>query len=366
MAGLRGWRVGVLSGSVKAQLYATTTSLVLVAALTAGLAALQRVVAVETVTIIYLIPVLVGAIRGGVVPALVAAVAAVGASAFFFYEPIYDFRVHNPIHLIDLALFIIVAVVTGRLATNVRQAKMRAEAESLREALIGSVSHELRTPLASILGAASVLAQSRAIADEAKLSGLVGVVREEAERLDADIGNLLEATRISSEGLRPHPEWVDPGDIVNAAIERKRRLLAGHPLKVVVTTDLPLVHIDSVLVEKALGQLVENAAKYSAAGSPIDLVASLAGDMVRIDVRDQGIGLTMEEREKIWERFYRSARHAGRVPGSGLGLWIARALVTACEGRVEASSAGVGRGATLSIYLPVRLHAGSPPEEADE
>ena len=354
------------SESVRATAAATALALVLVAALTAALAALQRFTAVETVTILYLIPVLVGAIRGGVVPAVVAAVAAVAASAFFFYEPLYDFRVHNPIHLIDLVLFIIVAVVTGQLATRVRRARMRAEADALREALIGSVSHELRTPLSSILGSASILAESQVVANDARLSALVRVLREEAERLDNDIQNLLDATRISSEGIRPRVEWVDPADIVNAAVAHKRRLVSPDQVEVAVADDLPLVRVDSSMLQKALSQLIENAIKYSPAGAPIRISAEPAGPDVRIAVKDEGAGLSADELERIWDRFYRSPRHRERIAGSGLGLWIARALVAACGGRVEALSAGAGRGATLSIYLPVRREAEPPPLESPD
>src|SRR5262245_24683937 len=136
-----------------------TVALALLGVLTAALAMLQQFADVGTVTITYLIAVLFAATHGGVFAALVTALAAIGAAAFFFYEPIYDFRVYNPIHLLDLVLFIIVAVVTGKLATDARKAKMREQADALREALIGSVSHELRTPLSSIVGTASVLAQ---------------------------------------------------------------------------------------------------------------------------------------------------------------------------------------------------------------
>ena len=218
--------------------------LVLVALLTVALGALSRFVDVETVTTIYLIPVLVGAIRGGVVPAVITAISSMAAAAFFFYPPIYDFRVHNPIHVIDLVLFIIVAVVTGQLAANVRKARMREQADVLREALIGSVSHELRTPLSTVLGTASVLAQSQEIAASARLAPLVQGLREEAERLNDHIQNLLDASRISSEGIRPQSEWIDPGDVVNTAVEHKRRLLSGHQVKVTVPEDLPLLQVE--------------------------------------------------------------------------------------------------------------------------
>jgi K+-sensing histidine kinase KdpD len=328
-------------------------SLGLLAFLTMGMIALQRFADVGTVTIIYLIAVLFAAIRGGIVPAVITALAAIGAAAFFFYAPIYDFRVHSPIHLIDLVLFIIVAVVTGKLATDVRKAKLREQEDALREALIGSVSHELRSPLASILGSASILAESPQVAADARNASLVKTLSEEAERLNDQIQDLLDSTRISSEGIRPRMEWVDPGDIVNAAIDRKRRLLAAHRLNVVVEEDLPFVYIDPTLIEKALGHFIENAVKYSPSASSIEIRAERSGGMLRFAVKDDGVGLSQEERKHIWERFYRSPRHRDIIPGSGLGLWISRALVTACNGHVESFSAGIGRGSTLSLYLPL-------------
>jgi K+-sensing histidine kinase KdpD len=364
LSGVRAFGARVPGASGRAALSAIGVSLMLSAVLTAGLIAASWLVDVEHVTIIYLIPVLVAAIRGGVMPAVISALVGIAASAFFFYPPIYDFRVHNPEHIIDLILFVFVAVVTGKLAADVRQARMRAQTDALREALIGSVSHELRTPLSSIMGSASVLAQSPQIAKDERLSPLVGVLREETERLNDHIQNLLDATRISNEGIRPHAQWVDPCDIVNAAVEHKRRLLDGHELKITVADDVPLVHVDALLIEKALGQLLENAMKYSAPGSPIEITAEQRERAVWLEVRDHGAGLAADELERVWERFYRSPRHRDRIAGSGLGLWIARALVTACGGSVQASSAGIGRGALLSIHLPVQPHA--EPEHIDD
>ncbi len=113
-------------------------------------------------------------------------------------------------------------------ARALNDARMRSETELLREALIGSVSHELRTPLASILGAATVLSKSAAVAKDERLTSLAGVVRDEAERLNNDIQNLLDATRISRQQIRPRQEWIEPQDIVNSALERRRRRLSGH------------------------------------------------------------------------------------------------------------------------------------------
>ena len=148
-------------------------------------------------------------------------------------------------------------------AHAITEARMRSQTEQLREALIGSVSHELRTPLASIMGAATVLGAAPALKDDKKLQALVHDVRNEAERLNNDIQNLLDASRISSDGVMPHMEWADPADIVNSAIERCRNRLSGHSLAIDLPQDLPLVHVDPVLVKQALVQLFDNAVKYS-------------------------------------------------------------------------------------------------------
>ncbi len=340
-------------------------ALAMVAAATIVIALLRQIVAISYVSIVYLVPVFIAAMRLGLVPALAAAVAGVAASMYFFYPPIYSFRIADPQHILDLVLFVMVAVVISRLATSylsvVAEARMRQETDLLREALIGSVSHELRTPLASILGAATVLVETPTVAGDARLKMLAGIIRDEAERLDGDIQNLLDSSRVARDGVRPHRQWCDPADIVNAAIERRRRRLAGHDVRLDVARDLPLVDVDALLIEQALGHLLDNAGKYSAAGTVIRVAARRLPDEVAFSVADQGPGLTEEERARAGERFFRGPRHATTLPGSGLGLWIARAFVTANGGSLDAQSPGPGQGATFSIRLPAAGSASGPP-----
>ena len=243
------------------------------------------------------------------------------------------------------------------------QAKMRSETELLREALIGSVSHELRTPLASILGAATVLSQSPAIANDERLNSLASVVRDEAERLNNDIQNLLDATRISREQIKPRMEWIEPSDIVNSALERRRRRLLGHTVSLDVDSNLPFIYVDPVLIEQAFAQLVDNAAKYSPAGSTVTVSAKRNGHGLVLSVRDTGVGLTEDESSQLGARFFRGARHASTTSGSGLGLWIAKAFVSANGGRIEADSPGVNLGTMIAIKLPVAPNA--PQQETD-
>src|SRR5580704_16220363 len=237
-------------------------------------------------------------------------------------------------------------------ARALNEAKMRSETELLREALIGSVSHELRTPLASILGAATILHNAPALAGDPRLQALAAVVRDEAERLNNDIQNLLDATRISSQQVRPKLQWIEPVDIVNAAVEHRRRRLAGHPVTLDLDSNLPIVRADPTQVEQALVQILDNAAKYSTEGAPIRVAARPNGQTVVLSVHDCGAGLSSEEKRLVGGRFFRGPRHAATTSGSGLGLWIANAFISANGGKVEVESDGVDRGTTVSIYLP--------------
>jgi two-component system sensor histidine kinase KdpD len=251
-------------------------------------------------------------------------------------------------------------------ARALNDVKMRSETELLREALIGSVSHELRTPLASILGAATVLSKSAAIAKDERLTSLTSVVRDEAERLNNDIQNLLDATRISREQIRPRQEWIEPQDIVNSALERRRRRLSGHNVALDMDSNLPFIYVDAVLVEQAFVQIVDNAAKYSPMGSPITLAAKRNGHDVVLSVHDTGVGLTAEESARLGERFFRAPRHAPTTSGSGLGLWIAKAFVTANGGKIEARSPGPEQGTTVSILLPFATPLSQPEVGPDD
>jgi two-component system sensor histidine kinase KdpD len=197
------------------------------------------------------------------------------------------------------------------------------------------------------------------------LQALVQGLHREAERLNDDIENLIDATRISSEGVRARLSWVDPEDIVNASLARKQRVMAGRDVRVSFDDSLAMVYVDPHLIRNAFGQLLENAAKYSPTGSPIVVETTQDHTGVALQVIDRGAGFTNEELQHAFERFFRGSRHGSTVSGSGLGLWIARSLVEACGGTLQISSAGAGKGSAVTIRLPVRMQPG-PDEEADE
>lgn len=259
--------------------------------------------------------------------------------------------------LINTAISILVVGLTTFLALRIESAtdtaKTLMEADQLRDALIGSVSHELRTPLASILGGVSIMAEMPTITKDPRLASLASGIRDEAMRLNSDIQNLLDAALISSQGLHSRRDWTDPTDIIDSAVERMRRRFPDRRITLGLSSNLPLAHIDPVLVEQALSQIIANAAKFSYPPSTIEVSAFVKDGELLISVHDDGVGLTEEEKTKLSERFYRGQRHIGKIPGSGLGLWVANTFIVSSGGKLEASSPGESKGTTIRVVFPI-------------
>jgi K+-sensing histidine kinase KdpD len=234
----------------------------------------------------------------------------------------------------------------------IEDARLHLQAQLLRDAFHGTLSHELCTPLAAIRGSASVLDSMPTIRGDGRIHSLVEAISDQVAHLDGFIQNLLNATRVTEGGVRACLEWADPRDIVNAAIKGRARRLAAHKVEIAFAEDLPLVNVDSGLIEEACGQLLENAAKYSASGSTIAIGARAEAGRVVLSIADQGVGITSDEQRQLGRKSFRSQRHQATIPGSGLGFWIASTFVRANRGTIDITSRGQGQGTTASIALP--------------
>ena len=239
------------------------------------------------------------------------------------------------------------------LAHDVQQARLAAEAEKLRAALLTSISHDLRTPLASVLGSATSLRAYRHTLDDAAQDELIGTIQEEAERLNRFISNLLDMTRLEAGVVQPKSDLVDIGDIVGSALERAGLVLARHRVVVELSSDLPMVQLDSVLLEQVLFNLFDNAAKYAPIGSEVRLSARREGDAVRLQLIDEGPGIPAGDLERIFDKFYRAQIADNRRGGTGLGLAICRGFVDAMGGTITAANRADRQGAVFTITLPV-------------
>jgi two-component system sensor histidine kinase KdpD len=240
-----------------------------------------------------------------------------------------------------------------KLAEDVDHARLVAETERLRSALLTSISHDLRTPLASILGAASSLKSYGRRYDEAVREELVSTIQDEAERLNRFVANLLDMTRLESGAIELKSGAADIGEVVGSALQRAAKVLTNHRVEVDIGADVPMIPLDVVLFEQVLFNLLDNAAKYAPPGSLVRLVARDVGGAVRIEVMDEGDGIPPADLERVFDKFYRVHAEDRQRAGTGLGLAICRGFVEAMGGTITAGNRHDRRGAVFTIELPI-------------
>ena len=253
-----------------------------------------------------------------------------------------------------------IAIERVSLARGLAEARVLAETERLRAALLTSISHDLRTPLASILGTVSSLRSYPDRYDKEESEELLATLQDEAERLNRFVGNLLDMTRIESGAVELRLDLVDVAEIVGAALERAGSVLAHHRVELDIAADLPMLRLDAILFEQVLFNLFDNAAKYAPPMSRIDLQARRDGDVVAIAVADEGPGIPPDDLERIFDKFYRVQAQDRRRAGTGLGLAICRGFVEAQGGRIDAQNRRDRTGAVVTIRIPVPQMAEIP------
>jgi len=250
------------------------------------------------------------------------------------------------------------ALARAQLADDLEAARLHGETEQLRSALLASVSHDLRTPLTSMRGSIdSLLALGEAIPLEDRRELLEGT-RDEAERLDRYIQNLLDMTRLGHGALKLARDWVSPADIVGSALNRLRAVLSSLQVSTDVPAELPLLFVHAALIEQALVNVLENAARFSPSHGRLQLRAGADDSEVFFSVSDEGPGIPVDERAKIFDMFYTAARGDRGGQGTGLGLAICQGMVGAHGGRISVGDGIDGRGTCITLHLPLQTQPG--------
>jgi two-component system, OmpR family, sensor histidine kinase KdpD len=249
-----------------------------------------------------------------------------------------------------------------RLAEQARAAALRAKAEELRASLLSTVSHDLRTPLASITGAATVLRDEAAL-DVTTREDLVNSIVDQAERLERLVGNLLDMTRLESGAVALRRDWVPLDEMIGSALTRLESRLEDRPVHVAIAEDVPMVFVDPVLFEQVFVNLLENADKYTSAGTPFHLEAKLSDGRVVVSFADEGPGFAPGTETTVFDKFVRG--NDGSVAGAGLGLTICKAIIEAHGGQIAASNGPAG-GAVVRFSLPIERPAPSVEIEIEE
>ena len=253
------------------------------------------------------------------------------------------------------------AIERVQLVEDMDRVERTAETERLRNALLTSISHDLKTPLASVLGSAGALRDLEdKLADSEKVE-LLATIIDESERLNRFIANLLDMTKLESGAVTPKLAPHDLSEIVGSTLRRTAKILRQHSVQLDLARDVPMVALDAVLFEQVLFNLLDNAAKYAAAGTTIFIRTWRERESVSLQIADEGDGIPKDELEHIFDKFYRVQKTDQVRPGTGLGLAISRGFVEAMHGTIMAANRPDRRGAVFTIRLPIA----SEPQQLD-
>jgi two-component system sensor histidine kinase KdpD len=326
-----------------------------VALTTAAAWSANSLLALPDLVALYLLVIMLVAVRYGRGPSVLASALSVVAYDVFFIAPHYRFVVDDQRHLLTFVLMFAVGLLISHLTLRVRRqerevraAALRARTEEIRSSLLSAISHDLRTPLAAITGAGTLLRSSNGALNARARHDLLDTICDEADRLERLVVNLLDMTRLEAAGLKLKLEWVPVEEVVGSALTRIEGRLGQRQITTLLSPDLPLVAVDPVLLEHALVNLLENALKYTPSEAPIDILVRENEGRVEIEIADRGPGLPATS-AMLFEKFVRNAP-AG-ISGAGLGLAIVRGIARAHGGDVAASNREHG-GARFVISLP--------------
>ena len=243
------------------------------------------------------------------------------------------------------------AIERAILAQQAQRTELLQVTEKLQTALLNSISHDLRTPLVSITGALTALDEQSDSLNEENRASLVITAREEADRLNRLVGNLLSMTRIESGAIKLHLEPGDIQDVVGTALEQLGKRVGRHRVQANIPADFPLMPMDFTLIVQVLVNVLENAVKYSPENSLIEISADLLDGKARLQIADRGVGIPSEDLARVFDKFYRVQRPES-VTGTGLGLSISKGIIDIHHGKIYASARD-GGGTIITLELPL-------------
>jgi two-component system sensor histidine kinase KdpD len=298
------------------------------------------------------------AVRAGRGPALYTSILAGVSFNFFFIGPFYTLRIQRAEDIVAFIVFVLTAILIGQLSSRLEKRSIEANqlhrSEQLKTALLDAVTHDLRTPLTSIKAAVTTLRSGNA--DQHVRDELEEVIEEEADRLNHFIQGMMDLARLESGEITLKSRAISADEVVEDAIFRAGPLLKQREVETEVEPGLPQLRADPRLISQVLFSLIENACKYSPAGTPIEVsVKRSGGNSIAFAVSDYGQGIPTAIRNQVFKKFFR----AGSQPGFGVGLAIAHGIVQAHRGRIWIESAGTANGTRVQFQIPT----GEPPGE---
>lgn len=312
---------------------------------------IKRALEPANLVMLYLLAVVIVAIRWGQGPAIVTSILSVLSFDFFLVPPYLTLSVDRIQYIFTFIGLLIVGLVISTLASKTREQVIQRQTEKLQTALLSSISHDLRTPLVSIMGALTSLLDNNSNLNDATRKELLETAYEESDRLNRLVGNLLDMTRMEAGALRISRKPCELRDVLGASLEQLREEIGNRNIKIDIPRDFPEVCMDFSFMMKVFLNLIDNALKYSPQDAPIDIKAALIQDKIKIEIKDQGFGVPEGDLTRIFDKFYRVERPQ-QITGTGLGLSICKGIVEAHNGELVAQN-NPDKGATFTITLPL-------------
>lgn len=366
-----------LEGIFRSKMLRFGSSVAAILLATVALASLKDHVNLITVSLSMLLIVLASATFFGRNPALLASFVAMLCFNYFFLPPVGTWHIAESQNLVAWAAFTLTALIAGELSAYARRRAREAErlydelqttfktateaealrqSEKLKSALLDAVTHDLRTPLTSIKASVTTLLESegghRTIElDSDGRAEFLAIIDEETDRLNQFIEGMVALARVEAGSVNTTGTLSSVEEIIAIALERAEKQLGGHRVVVNIEKDLALIWVDARAIAEVMYILVENAAKYSKPGTTVTIAAVSHGESVLVSVTDEGSGIPLEMRERVFEKFVRLDDAA--AGGLGLGLAVARGIVEAQNGRIEIRAAENEIGTKFVLSFPI-------------
>jgi two-component system sensor histidine kinase KdpD len=320
------------------------------------------------VAMVYLLAVVIVALKFSRGPAIVASVLCVAAFDYIFVPPRGTFTIDDVQYLLTFGIMLAVGLIISGLVRSIRRQasaqaalEIEAETERIRSALLASISHDLRTPLAVMAGASSSLVEDAERLGPKERQALAASVFDQARDMSERVNKVLQMTRLETGALKVERDWASLSEIAGSVLTRLAERMAAHRVVVELPEDLPLVRVDDTLIDQALGNLLENCAKHTPPGTIVRLRAQRRPAEILVSVEDYSGGIAESEIEHVFEKFNRGSIEATGA-GMGLGLPICRAIIRLHGGRAWAERIPAG-GTAFRFTIPLE-DAPSVPREA--
>jgi two-component system sensor histidine kinase KdpD len=317
---------------------------------------LHNYIGVEVVAFIQLLTLTVIAMFFDIWPVLLTAVLGVVIWHFFFLKPMFDWHIVDTADEIMLCMYFVIALLNAVLTYKIRQIEKvarqkeeKAQMLKLYNTLLNSLSHELRTPIATIIGSSDTLLTGTHNLTADDQQNLLLEISIASLRLNRQVENLLNMSRLESGFIEPKRDWCDIHELTNDVVKRLDEQLKNHYIQIDIDESLPLYKLDYGLIEQVLHNLVYNAAQYTPHNSTIKVSAESKGSELVIKVEDNGHGFPTEEIGRVFDKFYRLKNT--KAGGTGLGLSIVKGFVEAHKGTIDLTNNTFG-GATFIITIP--------------